>query len=582
VLALLEGHEPGAPGGPVVEVCFSPRELLHAPRGARVVLLGADRDPAWLNQNRPVVHEHELAVFLWDTGPEVQVLRRQAPDFLDWVSHRIDVPAFAPVRAVEELRRMVERFRWVATQGMRPPFGDLGGPWKEIEIEPYCKLVAALEDHDVVVRALRRDEDAWRLLFAHAQVQWKHRVLLEDPEVVPPFVSLVGGASANWETAALELRARGVEHARLEAALSDLDPRLDGSRPSEPRILASNEALMRLLVQASTRRIDTTAAKLALERGLTDVAEIWARTAWQRGEAAAGTTLIRALATIAAYDRVEPESVRTADEEARTVAAVLLDDPGVALHEVYPALTNLAVAAGTLEQHRQFFDRFITKVPPEVAVEIELPSAAMTHQALGQRAYLEGRLEEASLHFEEACKLHERIVAHWPHAFEEGRLAHCMGLLGDVFLRRRMFPEARRQYERTRAFLERVARNNPADQFIQLELAIAYCREGALLAAEGNERPALDQINVAIDMLMRLGELGTDRWEERLANAQAAAFRQRAELFLAQGLDEQWALDHEQSEKLLAGRMPMRTDILLDLLPLPRVPPIERSVSVEH
>jgi hypothetical protein len=219
---LLDGHAPGDTDAPCVSICFHPRELLDVPHGARVVLLGADQDPAWLNFHRPIVREHGLAVLLWATPPVVLRLRTEAPDFLDWVSHRIDVPAFASPRELAALRGALARWRWVAVEGRGPWGAAFDGPVRELDVGVgHDELAPAMETGDVVVYGLEGDDSLWQLMFAHAQLQWRHRVVLVEPAVLPPVVELL--TRGDWEASARQLGVQGVPQARVVAALRDLE-----------------------------------------------------------------------------------------------------------------------------------------------------------------------------------------------------------------------------------------------------------------------------------------------------------------------------------------------------------------------
>jgi hypothetical protein len=280
VETLLEGRSPGDPEAPCVRVCFSPHELLDAPLGARVVLVGAERAPEWLNVHRPVVWERELVLLLWVEDDALEPLRRNAPDFLDWISHRVEVPWFAPEGAVEELvRAHLSKTTWIAVAGAELVEVLAAHPRKINANQRYDELVSAMLAGDLLVRTLERDEDLWRLMIAHAEMQWRHRVVLADAGVLPPFVWVIDARLEDWEQSARRLESLGVEHARLVAALQ--------RSPERARIargLAIDHAHMDLLGRMARGERDETAVKLARELGLDDVADALELSNWSEGQ----------------------------------------------------------------------------------------------------------------------------------------------------------------------------------------------------------------------------------------------------------------------------------------------------------
>lgn len=278
VETLLDGHAPGDPEAPRVRVCFSPHELLDVPVGARVVLVGAERAPEWLNIHRPVVWERELVILLWVEDDALEHLRRNAPDFLDWVSHRIEVPWFAPEEAVAELHLALTRVKWIAVAG--PELVAVAAEGR-LEIEAgwhYGDLKTLLDCGDVVVRGVDDDDQLWRLMLAHAEVRWRYRIVLAEPIVLPPTVELIDARIEDWEQSAGRLESRGVEHARLVAALGC---RRSGSSHLPPvRWLAVDEAHMELLGRVARGQVDHSTVGLARDVRLGDVADLLELATW--------------------------------------------------------------------------------------------------------------------------------------------------------------------------------------------------------------------------------------------------------------------------------------------------------------
>lgn len=525
-----------------------------------MVLLGADRDPAWLNQNRPIVHEHALAVFLWDTGPELQVLRRQAPDFLDWVSHRIDVPAFASASAIAELRRLVGSLRWVAAQGMDPPLAELGGSWNALQIVPgYEALLAAFETSDVVVPRLAHEDDVWKLLIAHAQVQWRHRILLLDPKLVPPFVPLVHDWPADWEALAHRLESQGVLNAGLEAALRDLDAGSAWMRTRvPPRVLSPSPALRDLLGAAARGEIDAGAAALAMEAGFHDMAESWARMALHRGDHRAGSTLARALLArvgvsttteaVEAYAEVETIEKALSDADVHDIEeAMRLDLPGF-----YATLGRLAFAAGDIDGARRWFEQ-TSRVIATFGSLTSRHAAFITgslHEDQAEVAYVQGRFFEARIFLDDARKLYEDLLSGHPDDIvSQLSLARCLGELGDVSLGREMLSEARLYYERSRSLFESIARGGADVPDVQHDLITTYRRDAALLAKEQRIEESAAQLEVALALIDALRRIEPKRAD--LLHDLIFAARQLIELPLARERQERWRQELEDAERLL-------------------------------
>lgn len=271
IQALLEGHAPSDTETPCVRVCFTPSELLDAPVGARVVLVGAEREPEWLNLHRPVIRERKLVLVLWTSKNGLQVLRRHAPDFLDWVSHRIEVPPFAPEEAMAEFDHALARVKWVAVAGAELLAAVAMNRHDLDAAQHYRTLVDTMDRGDVLVRGLKHDDQLWRLLVAHAEARWQHHVVLVEPRVLPPFAWIVDARLPDWEQRARRLQSLGVEHARLAAVLETRH----GEQSQAPlgRGIPIDGAHMDLLGRVARAQIDHETSRLARNLGLHDVAE---------------------------------------------------------------------------------------------------------------------------------------------------------------------------------------------------------------------------------------------------------------------------------------------------------------------
>lgn len=201
VQTLLEGRAPSDPEAPCVRVCVSPHELLEVPVGARVVLLNAVRAAEWLNLNRPVVSERGLAMFLWLTTDEWTELRAAAPDFVDWVSHRVVVPRFGP--AMDELRRALRGSRWVAVldRGVATAaFPETDAVWLDPTAD-YEDVRRSMEAGPVVLRGpFFGRRTLMQYILTHTMAGWQHPVVLVEPKVIPLMIRVVPCEENPWRS----------------------------------------------------------------------------------------------------------------------------------------------------------------------------------------------------------------------------------------------------------------------------------------------------------------------------------------------------------------------------------------------
>jgi hypothetical protein len=226
------------------------------------------------------VWERELVLLLWVEDRAFEQLRRNAPDFLDWVSHRIEVPWFAPEEAVAELERALARVKWIAVAGVELVETAARGRTELEATRHYDDIVTAMEAGDVLVRGLERDDQLWRLLIAHAELRWRNRVVLAEPEVLPPFTWIVDARIEDWEQHARRLELLGVEHPWLVAALTGSAE--ENAALPFARVFSTNDAHMELLGRVSRGRLDDVTVRLARDLGLEDIADRLELTTWSR------------------------------------------------------------------------------------------------------------------------------------------------------------------------------------------------------------------------------------------------------------------------------------------------------------
>lgn len=85
------------PAYPDLEVVAAPEELLALPPGAVAILVLDPGDLTaqgrWLNLHRTLFADRALRVILYCQGDVAERLAQAAPDFTDWISHRLPFPA---------------------------------------------------------------------------------------------------------------------------------------------------------------------------------------------------------------------------------------------------------------------------------------------------------------------------------------------------------------------------------------------------------------------------------------------------------------------------------------------------------
>lgn len=494
VQTLLEGHAPDDPGAPCVRVCFCPSELLDVPPQARVVLRSVDRDPAWLNRHRPVVQERSLAVFVWGNEEQLASLRTHAPDFLDWVSHRIDIPMFAPAHARARLRRVLTHSRWAALRGSPSLVASLGGTWHEVDAsQPFGELFEAMTSSDVVVGSLEDDKDAWRLMIAHAQAQWAHRVLLVEPSVIPPVVPLVDARAARWEDLAETLRAHHRPYPRLEAALRDLEHEAVARRPL---IVAPEPNFMEVLRTAAHRE-DARALGQAIDVGLTDVAEYWARRAWRDGDAPAGFVLLQLCLENANRLMLVGRSVQAQQALTETMTIAHELEPFLPKKIIEPKALAARALLAALANDPLEARRLANEAAPAASSAQRLLAIEFVRR--GDERWDGGSVQEARPYYEQSlAALEELTDSEHGQALDRYSLAYALSRLGELSTHTNALEDAYAKLERSRSILDELARSDPTSPTIQHALSATYRRMAALFRRQQDLRRALEHCESAI------------------------------------------------------------------------------------
>ena len=84
------------PEHPDLKIFLGVAQLITATRGDIAVFIPEPSDATWLNIHRPFFAEQKLRILLWTTEDLTLLLRREATDFFDWISHLIDCPQSPP------------------------------------------------------------------------------------------------------------------------------------------------------------------------------------------------------------------------------------------------------------------------------------------------------------------------------------------------------------------------------------------------------------------------------------------------------------------------------------------------------
>jgi tetratricopeptide (TPR) repeat protein len=266
--------EADAPNGPapVVRVALGPSDLLAAPIGARVIVVQPERLAGWLNENRPVVTQRRLTVLLWCEAERVAALRRDAPDFLDWVSHRVEVPPTTPAYVAAAITR-VQAHGGVLGLSEAPEAPPAG--WRAVGLGlPYVELRAACAAGPLWVLGVGSIADWLKVRVAHAEAGRPHGLVVVNPTVRGLEEAWVDGRPIPWAEAVQALRARGAEDPGLSAARVGLDPAALGlPRPAPPAVEA--DPRWAELIAAAARGPDGQAAEAADLWSLPALADTW-------------------------------------------------------------------------------------------------------------------------------------------------------------------------------------------------------------------------------------------------------------------------------------------------------------------
>ncbi|QRK11435.1 tetratricopeptide repeat protein [Archangium violaceum] len=222
------------PLAPELEVHTEAQQLAEVKPGSTLVLVPRAEDADWLNLNRPLFASHALRVVLFCTREVSVALSRQAVDFLDWISLRLECPAGPAPYAVAGLRlALAARVPGITWTG-----GDLEASFAAARPRRVLRRVSAARPYEELVteaKAGKREEWlAWtevdgdfrlrRVRWALAEAGRRTRTLLIEPAVPSPGWWEVHGQVTEPGEARERLKQTGAAFPGRLAALVNLEP----------------------------------------------------------------------------------------------------------------------------------------------------------------------------------------------------------------------------------------------------------------------------------------------------------------------------------------------------------------------
>jgi tetratricopeptide (TPR) repeat protein len=251
------------PQYPELEVHTDVQRVLDVPHGSTLILVPRVSDADWLNINRPVFAHRALRVVLFCDTETAIALARQAVDFFDWISHRVECPSRPPRYAVAGLRcALAARAPGIVWTG-----GDLEAsfaaarPHRELHkasaAQPYAQTLAEVREHPRTWIAWSDIDGGFRLRrvrWALAETRRRTRAILINPAVSSP----------GWWTAHGRVAAPGEARAQLEKAGAHFPGRLAALVDLEPEVI---ELIAKLLEKGFNTSSLETSCTQALDPG---------------------------------------------------------------------------------------------------------------------------------------------------------------------------------------------------------------------------------------------------------------------------------------------------------------------------
>ena len=536
VRALLPAH-------PGLEVHTDAVRLARVDRGALVILVADARQADWLNMERPIFANLALRVILFSDAETSGALARRAPDFFNWISHRVECPPGLPPTAVRGIRAALR----TRAQGVAWTGGDFAAAFQAaLPGRPLARASAALP-YDQMVEAAKPAGKGWvawsevdgpfrlrRVRWACAEAGRRGRVALIEPAVDAAGFAPVRGDLLGVVEARAKLEAAGATHPGRVAALLELEPeavevaaRLLRGRVAEGAIEEAvvgvgdpGVAVARLAV---VRRVEVGKGLRARADGVGEVARDAAEVALRAGRGAERWVEGAAWASNADDADVAVRWARQAlvlsedDPEALRLLGRVLMQRGEPL-EAEALLRRLAAAA---EQRWSLGTDDIT-VLTDLANLVQLQGKYLDAEKLLRRALAaqkkvvgvahpdyafvlhslalvlrdRGRYEEAEEMLRQAAAIIKRAVGK-----EHFQYASTIGALGAVLMARGKFPAAESMIRESLAILARAGRAETA------EYVTALHGIGRILLERGKVAEAEVQLREAIALEVKiLGE----------------------------------------------------------------------------
>ncbi|HRI70286.1 MAG TPA: hypothetical protein PK156_38910 [Polyangium sp.] len=158
---------------PEIEVYTKAAAVAALPTGSTAVFVPDPKDAYALNMGRPLFSRHELRVVLFCETAVSHALRRDAPDFFDWISLVVQCPPSQPPHIVEGLRMALDRNAGVAWMDDRPDATQLMcHALNDIFHADVLKEINLNDSFAKIVKEIKLAKDHW--LWAHA----KHELLV--------------------------------------------------------------------------------------------------------------------------------------------------------------------------------------------------------------------------------------------------------------------------------------------------------------------------------------------------------------------------------------------------------------------
>ena len=210
---------------PEAAICTSVAELSALPEGSLALLAYDVVSARELNWVRPMLAQRALRVVLWSSTP-IEILRAEAPDAFDWISHIEACPRGMPefVQAGLELApRLYPAVAWRGG-GLGPLLGS-GVRRVAASAPPEVLLAAAREPGPLAFIGVASQAKLRRIRWTLARTRREDLTLLEIVEAeLECGLPTLRGDQLELEEAIRRLKTAGVSHPAKWAVSLDLEP----------------------------------------------------------------------------------------------------------------------------------------------------------------------------------------------------------------------------------------------------------------------------------------------------------------------------------------------------------------------